>query len=65
MTAGIGKSGANTIADIIAQFTAYGVPITATYANQRVTFTNTTIDFPFELLYPLSTCFDVLGFWAC
>ena len=60
--AGIGKTGANTVADINAKFVASGVPITAAYANQRITFTNTTINFPFEFVYAESTCFDVLGF---
>ena len=62
LTAGIGKTGANTVADINAQFTVNGIPITATYANQIITFTNTTINFPFEFVYANSTCFDVLGF---
>ena len=62
LAAGVGITGANIVADLNANFVANGIPITATYANSRITFTNTTINFPFEFLYAESTCFDVLGF---
>ena len=62
LTAGAVRTGANVVADINAKFIASGVPITATYVNQRITFTNTTINYPFEFLYPESTCLDALGF---
>ena len=46
MSAGRGKIGANTVADINAQFIANDIPITATNANQRITFLNDVVSFP-------------------